>query len=262
MVTARVIACLDVAGGRVVKGVRFVDLRDAGDPAGLAADHAEAGADEIVLLDVAATGERRAAAVATVRAVRARLDVPLTVGGGVRSVADARELLVAGADKVAVNSAAVERPKLLNELAAEFGRQCVVAAIDAARRKSRPEAVASTNATDSYEVVTNSGRRRTGLDAIAWAAAASRAGAGELLVTSVDRDGTHEGYDLALVRAVAGRVRVPVVASGGAAHPRDLLAALRAGADAVLAASIFHDGEWSVGQVKEFLVQNGVEVRP
>jgi cyclase len=257
MVTARIIACLDVAGGRVVKGVRFADLRDAGDPAARAADYAEAGADELVLLDVAATAEQRAAALATVRAVRARLDVPLTVGGGVRSVADARALLAAGADKVALNSAAVARPELLRELAGEFGRQCIVVAIDAAMRRRR-----ESDATNSWEVVTHSGRTRTGRDAIAWAEESARAGAGELLVTSIDRDGTRTGYDLDLVRAVAESVRVPVVASGGAAHPRDTLAALKAGADAVLAASIFHDGEWSVGQVKEFLVQNGVEVRP
>jgi imidazole glycerol-phosphate synthase subunit HisF len=260
VVTARVIACLDVADGRVVKGVRFSDLRDAGDPAARAADYAEAGADELVLLDVVATAERRAAAIATVRAMRARLDVPLTVGGGVRSVADARALLAAGADKVALNSAAVARPELLRELAEEFGRQCVVVAIDAAidaatRRHPRSDA------TNSWEVVTHSGRTRTGRDAIAWAIETARLGAGELLVTSVDRDGTHAGYDLELVRTVAGRVRLPVVASGGAAHPRDALAALRAGAEAVLAASIFHDGEWSVGAVKEFLVQSGVEVR-
>jgi imidazoleglycerol phosphate synthase cyclase subunit len=259
MVTARVIACLDIRDGRVVKGIRFAELRDAGDPAARAAAYAEAGADEIVLLDVAATPERRATAVATVAAVRARLDIPLTVGGGVRSVADAQRLLAAGADKVAVNSAAVARPALLRELADQFGTQCIVLSLDAARR-SKP--AGRTDSESVFEVVTSSGRMRTGLDAIAWAADAARRGAGEILLTSFDRDGTHTGYDLDLIGAVAAAVHGPVVASGGAAHPRDCLEALRAGADAVLAASIFHDGEWSVGGVKEFLAVNGVEVRP
>jgi imidazoleglycerol phosphate synthase cyclase subunit len=256
MVIARVIPCLDVADGRVVKGVRFAELRDAGDPAARAAEYAEAGADEIVLLDVSATLERRATAAATVRAVRANLDIPLVVGGGVRSAGDAEALLAAGADKVAVNSAAVARPALVGELAERFGRQCIVVALDAARRADAPIAAAS-----SFEVVVESGRRRTGLDAVVWAKRAAELGAGELLVTSFDRDGTRSGYDLELVRSIADAVPLPVVASGGAAGPADLLDALRAGAAAVLAASIFHDGDWTIGGVKRFLQRRGVEVR-
>ena len=245
----RVIPCLDTRDGRVVKGVRFRDLRDAGTPALLAARYAAQGADEIVLLDISATLEGRANALATVRAVRQVLDIPLTVGGGVRDTGDVERLLEAGADKVAVNSAAVERPDLLSELAARFGRQCITLAIDARRRA------------EDWEVVTRSGSAPTGREVVGWAEAAGRLGAGEILLTSIDRDGTRDGYDLALLRAVTARVPVPVIASGGGATVAHLHAALAAGADAVLAASMFHDGDMTVAQVKQALAEAGAEVR-
>ncbi|MCA3007529.1 MAG: imidazole glycerol phosphate synthase subunit HisF [Phycisphaerales bacterium] len=246
----RLVPCLDCRDGRVVKGVQFRGLRDAGDPAQLAARYAAAGADEIVLLDVAATVAGRGHAAATVAAVRAVLPIPLTVGGGVRTVDDAARLLDAGADKVAVNSAALARPELLGELAARFGAQCVVIAIDAARSEG-----------DVYEALSHAGGARTGRDAIAWARAAVEAGAGEVLLTSVDRDGTGAGYDLALLRAVAASVTAPVVASGGARGAADLAAAFAAGADAALLASALHDGAWTVDGLKEALSGMGVEVR-
>jgi imidazole glycerol-phosphate synthase subunit HisF len=249
MLTRRVIPCLDVSHGRVVKGVRFQGLRDAGDPAERAALYEDQGADEIVILDVSATPEGRGHQVETVARVRARLGIPLTVGGGIRVVADAAALLEAGADKVSVNTAAVDRPAVLSELATRFGVQCTVLAIDAARRNGR------------FEVLIKGGREGTGIDAVAWARAAVECGAGEILLTSWDRDGTREGYDLALVRAVAEAVRVPVIASGGAAGPEHLVAAFDAGADAVLAASIFHDGEMTVDSVKQALRRRGIEVR-
>ena len=252
MLTVRVIPCLDTRDGRVVKGIRFGNLRDAGDPEEQSALYEAQGADEIVLLDVSATPEGRGHAVETVRRVRRRLSIPLTVGGGVRSADDALRLLDAGADKVGVNTAAFERPALLAEIRDTFGAQCTVLALDAARRTSG----------DGFEVVVRSGRERTGRDAVDWAREAVEAGAGEILLTSWDRDGTKSGYDLELIAAVASAVRVPVVASGGAATPSHLLEAIRAGADAVLAASIFHDGIWSVGDVKRALASAGVEVRP
>ncbi len=250
MLARRVIPCLDVSHGRVVKGVRFQGLRDAGDPAELAAAYEAQGADEIVILDVSATPEGRGHQLETVERVRAVLSIPLTVGGGIRSEADAWRLLEAGADKVSVNTAAVERPALLAEIAARFGRQCCVLAIDAARRGDR------------FEVLIKGGREGTGLDAVAWAREGERRGAGEILLTSWDRDGTRAGYDLPLTRAVAAAVRVPVIASGGAHSPAHLLEALEAGADAVLAASIFHDGDLTVAEVKRFLAAHGVVVRP
>ena len=250
MLIPRVIPCLDVRDGRVVKGLRFADLRDVGTPSLLAAEYERQGADELVLLDVSATPEGRGAALDTVRAVRRVLSIPLTVGGGVRRPEDAADLLEAGADKVGVNSAAVADPGLLSLLAERFGRQCVVLALDAARLG------------EGWEVVVRSGRDRTGIDAVTWAARAASLGAGEVLLTSWDRDGTGAGYDLPLLRAVAGAVGVPVIASGGAATPGDLAAALRAGADAVLAASIFHDGVFTVGQVKAALAAEGIRVRP
>jgi imidazoleglycerol phosphate synthase cyclase subunit len=250
MLARRVIPCLDVSHGRVVKGVRFEGLRDAGDPAERARLYEEQGADEIVVLDVSATPEGRGHQHETVRRIREGLSIPLTVGGGVRSEEDAWRLLEAGADKVSVNTAAVERPELLAEIAARFGRQCCVLAIDAALRDGR------------LEVLVKGGREGTGRDAVAWAAQGERLGAGEILLTSWDRDGTREGYDLPMLRAVTAAVRVPVIASGGAATPEHLLEALRAGADAVLAASIFHDGDRTVGEVKAFLRDHGVEVRP
>ncbi len=250
MLARRVIPCLDVSHGRVVKGVRFQGLRDAGDPAELAAAYEAQGADEIVILDVSATPEGRGHQLETVERVRAVLSIPLTVGGGICSEEDAWRLLEAGADKVSVNTAAVERPALLAEIAARFGRQCCVLAIDAARRSDR------------FEVLIKGGREGTGLDAVAWAREGERRGAGEILLTSWDRDGTRAGYDLPLTRAVAAAVRVPVIASGGAHSPAHLLEALEAGADAVLAASIFHDGDLTVAEVKRFLAANGVVVRP
>jgi cyclase len=251
MLAARIIPCLDVRDGRVVKGIRFQGLRDAGDPVSLAAAYEAQGADELVLLDVSATPEGRGAARETVAAVRARLSIPLCVGGGVRVADDAGALLTAGADKVGVNTAAVERPELLSELAARYGRQCTILALDAARRETG----------DGWEVVTLSGRRRTGLDALDWARRATDLGAGEILLTSWDRDGTRLGYDLELLRAITATVRVPVIASGGASTPAHLLAGLQAGASAVLAASIFHYGEYDVATLKRELAAHGVEVR-
>jgi imidazoleglycerol phosphate synthase cyclase subunit len=252
MLTSRVIPCLDVKDGRVVKGVRFQGLRDAGSPTELAAAYEDQGADELVLLDVSATPEGRKTALHTVEAVRARLSIPLTVGGGVRSVEDAGALLDAGADKVSVNTAAVIAPGILSELAERFGRQCVVLALDAARPLTGA----------GFEVVIRSGKERTGKDAVDWAAQATERGAGEVLLTSWDRDGTRAGYDLPLISAVSARVSVPVIASGGASSAEHLLAALQAGADAVLAASIFHEGDTTVGALKRFLAEHGVEVRP
>lgn len=245
----RVIPCLDVAAGRVVKGVQFQGLRDAGDPAALAAAYADQGADELIVLDVAATPEGRGNQLDVIRAVRSVLPLPLCVGGGVRRVEDAGALLAAGADKVATNTAAVDRPSLLGELANAFGVQCTVLAIDAAL------------GSPGWEVVVHSGRRRTGRDAIEWAREAADLGAGEILLTSWDRDGTGAGYDIALIAAVRDAVTVPIIASGGATSPEHMAEALAAGADAVLAASIFHDGKRTVNSVKSDLAELGVEVR-
>ena len=250
MLTLRIIPCLDVRDGRVVKGVRFQGLRDAGDPAELAAAYEAQGADEVVVLDVSATPQGRGTQVDTVRRVRERLSIPLTVGGGVRTAEDASALLDAGADKVSVNTAAVRDPALLTQLAERFGCQCTVLALDAA---ARPEG--------GFEVITLSGRNRTGMDAVAWAREATERGAGEILLTSWDRDGTREGYDLELLRAISGAVRVPVIASGGAASAGHMVEALRAGASAVLAASIFHDGDTTVAALKDVLAAHGLEVR-
>lgn len=249
MLTRRVIPCLDVRDGRVVKGVRFQGLRDAGDPVEQAERYAKEGADELVILDVSATPEGRGHAVETTAAVRAVLDVPLTVGGGVRTVDDAEALLAAGADKVAVNSAAVRDPSLLTRLAERFGVQCTVLALDAAREG------------DGWTVVVRSGTDRTGKDAVEWARRAAELGAGEILLTSWDRDGTGEGYDLSLLRSVRAAVSVPIIASGGAAHPAHLAEGLEAGADAVLAATIFHDAHYTVGAVKQSLRVAGLPVR-
>lgn len=254
MLTRRIIPCLDVRAGRVVKGVRFQHLRDAGDPAERAATYQADGADELVLLDVSATPEARAHATSTVAAVRAALSVPLTVGGGVRSPDDAERLLCAGADKVGVNTAAVQRPALIDEIAARFGTQCTVIAIDAARTEGAHG--------PAWEVVTKSGEHRTGIDAVAWAREAVDRGAGEVLLTSWDRDGTRQGYDGALLAAVSSAVETPVIASGGASCAEHLAEALAAGADAVLAASIFHDGDTTVASIKRELAAMGVHVRP
>ena len=253
MKCARIIPCLDVRAGRVVKGVRFQNLRDAGSPVEQASAYAEQGADEIVILDVSATAEERGAAHDTVRDVRAAISIPITVGGGVRAASDAAALLSVGAAKVSVNTAAVERPELLSDLSRRFGAQCTVLALDAARREDRPGA---------WQVVTHAGTRRHEIDAVEWARAASDRGAGEILLTSRDRDGTGGGYDLELLQRVSDAVPVPVIASGGASTPGHLLEALRAGADAVLAATIFHDARLTVGDLKSFLSSNSVAVRP
>jgi imidazole glycerol phosphate synthase glutamine amidotransferase subunit len=246
----RIVPCLDVQDGRVVKGIQFASLRDAGDPAQQAARYESQGADEIVLLDIAASPAQRATQVDTVRQVRTVLGIPLTVGGGVRSVNDARQLLTAGADKVSVNSAAVERPELLGELAREFGSQCVVLAIDARRTAT------------GWDVLVMGGRQRvTGLDAVSWATRGAAEGAGEILLTSWDRDGTREGCDLELLTAVSSAVRVPVIASGGIGTRAHVADAIAAGADAVLAASVFHDGDEMVSDIKSDLSRRGVRVR-
>ena len=245
----RLIPCLDVQNGRVVKGVRFQNLRDAGDPAEQAARYEAQGADEIVLLDVAASAAGRGTQVETVRRVRAAIRIPLTVGGGVRSVEDARQLLSAGADKVSVNTAAVRQPALLSELAQAFGSQCVVLAIDARR------------SADSWEVLVLGGREQALPDAVAWAHEGERLGAGEILLTSWDRDGTRAGHDVELLHAVANAVRVPVIASGGVGTRAHVAAAFAAGADAVLAASVFHDGDDTVDGIKADLAIRGIEVR-
>jgi cyclase len=250
MLTARIIPCLDVSHGRVVKGVRFQGLRDAGDPAERAKAYEDQGADEIVILDVSATPEGRGHQHETVRRVREALSIPLTVGGGVRTEDDALALLEAGADKVSINTAAVTRPELLAEIAGRFGRQCCVLAIDAAMRDGR------------FEVLVKGGREGTGIDAIEWARTGERHGAGEILLTSWDRDGTRSGYDIALTQAVSRAVHVPVIASGGADSPEHIREAFASGADAVLAASIFHDGDLTVGDVKLYLQEHGVRIRP
>jgi cyclase len=247
----RVIPCLDVDAGRVVKGVGFVDLRDAGEPVELACRYDAAGADELVFLDITATSDKRGTAVELARRTADDVFIPFTIGGGIRSVADAQAVLDAGADKVSVNSAALARPELIDELAGTFGAQCVVLAIDA---KARDEG--------GWEAYVAGGRTRTGRDAVAWAREGSERGAGEILLTSMDRDGTNSGYDLALTRAVAGAVSVPVIASGGAGELSHLSAAVQAGADAVLCASIFHYGDHTVTEVKEHLAHAGIAVRP
>ena len=247
MRAVRVIPCLDVDAGRVVKGVNFVGLRDAGDPVELAARYDAEGADELVFLDITASSDARRTMVDVARRTAEEVFIPFTVGGGIRSVDDARALLRAGADKVGVNTAAVERPQLVAELSAEFGAQCVVVAIDATDRR----------------VYTHGGRRPTDLDAVAWAQECERLGAGEILLTSMDRDGTRDGYDLPMTRAVCDAVGIPVIASGGVGTLDHLAeGALEGGADAVLAASIFHFAEHSVREAKEHLAARGVPVRP
>ena len=251
----RVIPCLDVDAGRVVKGTNFVDIRDAGDPVELAERYDAAGADELVFLDITATHERRDTLVDLARRTADNVFVPFTIGGGIRSVADAQAVLDAGADKVSVNSAAVKRPELLDELAEVFGAQCVVLAIDAKARAGRADE-------DGWEVFVAGGRTPTGRDAVTWAREGTERGAGEILLTSMDRDGTNAGYDLALTAAVADATGVPVIASGGAGELDHLVQALRAGADAVLCASIFHYGRYTVDDVKQHLTAAGVPVRP
>jgi cyclase len=255
MLAPRIIPCLDVKGGRVVKGVQFLDLVDAGDPVEIAEKYDAQGADELCFLDITASHEERPIILDVVSRTAERVFMPLTVGGGVRTVADVRALLQAGADKASINTAAVERPAFVAEAAERFGSQCIVVAIDARRR-------AAVDPSAGWEVYTHGGRRPTGLDAVEWARRMTAAGAGELLLTSMDRDGTKAGYDCELTRAVAEAVGVPVIASGGVGNPEHMLEGLTAGkADAVLAASIFHYGEFSIGEVKQYLDERGVCVR-
>ena len=251
MKVARVIPCLDVTDGRVVKGTNFVDLRDAGDPVELAARYDLEGADELVFLDITASSDNRDTTIEMVRRVADEVYIPFTVGGGIRTLEDARRMLRAGADKVSVNTAAVERPELISEIAAEFGAQCVVCAIDAKR------------SADSWEVYLHGGRTPTGIDAIEWAQEAVRRGAGEILLTSMDRDGTREGFDLDLTRAIVDAVTVPVIASGGVGSIEHLVEGVAVGrADAVLAASIFHFREHTVADAKAEMSAAGIHVRP
>jgi imidazole glycerol-phosphate synthase subunit HisF len=246
----RVIPCLDVNQGRVVKGTEFVDLRDAGDPVELAARYDAQGADELVFLDITATSDKRATVVDLARRAADQLFIPFTIGGGIRSVADAQAVLDAGADKVSVNSAALARPALIDELARTFGSQCVVLAVDAKAAGS------------GWEAYVAGGRQPTGRDAVAWTQEATGRGAGEILLTSMDRDGTRAGYDLGLLGAVAEAVTVPVIASGGAGELEHLVEGLQAGADAVLCASILHYGQYTVPAIKQYLAQAGESVRP
>lgn len=251
MLARRIIPCLDVKAGRVVKGVQFVGLRDAGDPVECAARYDAEGADELTFLDIAASSDERRILLDVVERTAAAIAVPLTVGGGVRERADVRDLLAAGADKVSMNTTAVRDPAFVEAMAGAYGSQAIVVAIDARARPS-----------GGWEVFTHGGRTATGLDAIEWAARVEALGAGEILLTSMDRDGTRDGYDLTLTRAVADAVGVPVIASGGVGSPEHVRAGLvEGGADAALAASIFHDGEFTIGQVKGYLAARGVRVR-
>jgi cyclase len=250
MLAKRIIPCLDVTAGRVVKGVNFVDLRDAGDPVAVAARYNEQGADELTFLDITATSDDRDLILHIIEAVAAEVFIPLTVGGGVRTVADVRRLLNAGADKVSINTAAVQDPGVVEDAAGRFGSQCIVVAIDAKRAGA------------GWEVFTHGGRKPTGLDTVEWARRMQAAGAGEILLTSMDRDGTRAGFDLALTRAVAEAVDVPVIASGGVGNLEHMAAGVLEGrADAVLAASIFHYGEYTVRQAKAVMAAHGIEVR-
>ncbi|HRH89935.1 MAG TPA: imidazole glycerol phosphate synthase subunit HisF [Rubrivivax sp.] len=252
MLAKRIIPCLDVTGGRVVKGVNFVELRDAGDPVEIAARYNEQGADELTFLDITATSDERDLILHIIEAVASQVFIPLTVGGGVRTVADVRRLLNAGADKVSFNSAAVANPQVIRDASDRYGAQCIVVAIDAKRRADAA----------GWEVYTHGGRKNTGLDAVAWATQMAQMGAGEILLTSMDRDGTKIGFDLELTRAVSDAVPVPVIASGGVGALQHLSEGIRlGGADAVLAASIFHYGEFTVAQAKALLAHDGIPVR-
>jgi len=247
----RIIPCLDVTDGRVVKGTNFVDLRDAGDPIEIARRYDEQGADELTFLDITASSDDRDIILHIIEAVAAQVFIPLTVGGGVRQVDDVRRLLNAGADKVSMNTAAVQNPQLVADASARYGNQCIVVAIDA--KQTSP---------GKWEVFTHGGRKNTGLDAIEWAKEVERLGAGELLLTSMDRDGTKIGFDLALTRAISDAVEIPVIASGGVGSLDHLVAGVLDGhADAVLAASIFHFGEYTVRQAKEYMAKHGIEMR-
>jgi cyclase len=252
MLAKRIIPCLDVTGGRVVKGVNFVELRDAGDPVEIAARYNDQGADELTFLDITATSDGRDLILHIVEAVASQVFIPLTVGGGVRTVEDVRRLLNAGADKVSFNSAAVANPQVIRDASEKYGAQCIVVAIDAKRRPG-----------GGWDVYTHGGRKNTGLDAVEWARHMAEQGAGEILLTSMDRDGTKSGFDLELTRAVADAVPVPVIASGGVGALEHLSDGIRiGGADAVLAASIFHYGEFTVAQAKALMARDGIPVRP
>ncbi|HID00590.1 MAG TPA: imidazole glycerol phosphate synthase subunit HisF [Piscirickettsiaceae bacterium] len=251
----RIIPCLDVDAGRVVKGVKFVDIRDAGDPVEIARRYNREGADELTFLDITASADDRDTMVHVVEAVAAEVFIPLTVGGGIRTVEDVRRMLNAGADKVAINTAAIFNPGFVQEASDTFGNQCIVVAIDAKQ-------VSAPDEPPRWEIFTHGGRRETGIDAIAWAERMQEMGAGELLVTSMDRDGTKQGFDLALMRAITERVSIPVIASGGVGNLDHLAEGiLEGGADAVLAASIFHFGEYTIAQAKQHLAAQGIEVR-
>ena len=253
MLAKRIIPCLDVTGGRVVKGVNFLELRDAGDPVEIAARYNDQGADELTFLDITATSDGRDLILHIIEAVASQVFIPLTVGGGVRTVADVRRLLNAGADKVSFNSAAVADPQVIRDASDKYGAQCIVVAIDAKRRAGGP----------GWDVYTHGGRKNTGLDAVQWALRMAQTGAGEILLTSMDRDGTKSGFDLALTRAVSDAVPVPVIASGGVGTLQHLCDGIRiGGADAVLAASIFHYGEFTVAQAKALMARDGIAVRP
>ncbi len=262
MLAKRLIPCLDCQDGRVVKGVRFQSLRDAGDPAELAEAYNREGADELVLLDISASQQGRATLMDTVSRVARRLFIPLTVGGGVRSANDARRLLAAGADKVAVNTAAVESPPLVRELAERFGSQAIVVAIDARRVGNEKKESGASQRNAHWEVCTYGGTRSTGRDALEWAREAQSLGAGEILLTSMDADGTQNGFDCALTAAVSGALRIPVIASGGAGRPEHFAEVFERGAaDAALAASVFHFEQHTLGGLKEFLAARGIAVR-
>jgi imidazole glycerol-phosphate synthase subunit HisF len=265
MLAKRIIPCLDVTGGRVVKGVNFVALRDAGDPVEIAARYNDQGADELTFLDITATSDGRDLILPIIEAVASKVFIPLTVGGGVRTVADVRRLLNAGADKTSFNSAAIANPQVIADASAKYGAQCIVVAIDAKRRSAEDAQRLNENGQAvgaGWDVYSHGGRKNTGLDAVAWATKMAQLGAGEILLTSMDRDGTKSGFDLALTRAVADAVGVPVIASGGVGNLEHLADGVQqGGADAVLAASIFHYGEYTVGQAKALMHARGIAVR-
>jgi cyclase len=251
----RIIPCLDVDNGRVVKGVNFVDIRDAGDPVEIAARYNEQGADEITFLDITASHEDRDTTAHMVEAIAREVFIPLTVGGGIRSVEDIRNMLNAGADKVSINTAAIHDPELVRRASQRFGAQCIVVAIDAKR-------VDDVDGKPRYEIFTHGGRKPTGIDAVEWARRMAQLGAGEILLTSMDRDGTRDGFELGVTRAICDAVDIPVIASGGVGNLQHLVdGVIQGGADAVLAASIFHFGEYTVGEAKDFMARAGIEVR-
>jgi cyclase len=251
----RIIPCLDCENGRVVKGVKFVEIRDAGDPVEVSKRYCDQGADEITFLDITASHEGRQTTIETVRDIASQVFIPLTVGGGIRTLQDIRDMLNAGADKVAINTTAVKNPDFVREASERFGSQCIVVAIDAKKVSAEGEA-------DRWEIFTHGGRNATGLDAVEWARKMVANGAGEILLTSMDRDGTKNGFDLALNRAISDAVSVPVIASGGVGNLQHLVDGINeGGADAVLAASIFHFGEYSIPEAKDFMAQQGIEVR-